>query len=100
MNLQNPFIGTNRYKGCQWSKRRAKRSTVNISDNPPPGTYDIQTEIGRIDPYDEYVREMARLFSYVPRSLEANELRILKEVNKYCWVAVYFLKVAGKYTLK
>ncbi|KAK9732068.1 Sperm-tail PG-rich repeat [Popillia japonica] len=67
------------YKGCQWSKRRAKRTTTDISKTPAPGTYNIETSIGKIDSRDEYVREMARLFSYVPRTLEANELKLLQE---------------------
>lgn len=35
-----------------------------------------------MDPRDEYVREMARLYSYIPRTLEANELRIVREVSR------------------
>ncbi|KAI4465435.1 shippo-1-related [Holotrichia oblita] len=67
------------YRGCQWSKRRAKRTTTDISKTPAPGTYNIETGFGKIDTRDEYVREMARLFSYIPRTLEANELKLLQE---------------------
>ncbi|GJQ70540.1 putative sperm-tail PG-rich repeat protein [Trypoxylus dichotomus] len=74
-----PFLTTNRYKGCEWSKRSAKRSIPNVNSNPPPGSYNIETEIGRYNLRDEYIREMARLYSYVPRILEANELKILRE---------------------
>nr|XP_022901360.1 sperm-tail PG-rich repeat-containing protein 2-like [Onthophagus taurus] len=67
------------YRGCAWSRRYSRRDTVFDNGLPGPGSYNIPYKIGVFNERDERVREMARLFSYVPRYLDAIEMRVIKE---------------------
>ncbi|XP_019870743.2 sperm-tail PG-rich repeat-containing protein 2-like [Aethina tumida] len=67
------------YRGCKWSKSKTKRFDYHLSENPGPGAYELQIPK---DPQQEAIedyRQMARLFSYLPRYLDQQEMRQLRE---------------------
>lgn len=79
--LQEPCFNSKKYKGCKWSASRSKREMFQISTNPPPGIYEVNYK-KPLNSKDEEFREMARRFSYLPRYIEAESLRIKAQVNR------------------
>lgn len=73
------WLTTRLYKGCYWSCRTSKRSTFKPNGNPSPADYCINLDCCKSSERDEYVRAMARLFSYVPRYMEAEEMRLMSD---------------------
>ncbi|KAJ8958928.1 hypothetical protein NQ318_019698 [Aromia moschata] len=67
------------YRGCKWSNRSSKRSPPKVDETPGPGAYDVQLPKCRKTREEDEFREMARLFSFVPRFTEAQQLRVQKE---------------------
>ncbi|XP_018568558.1 sperm-tail PG-rich repeat-containing protein 2-like [Anoplophora glabripennis] len=66
-------------KGCKWSSRTGKRPFYETVPGPGPAAYDVELPKYRKRAEEDEVREMARRFSFVPRYLEAQELKYLKE---------------------
>ncbi|KAB0797255.1 hypothetical protein PPYR_08249 [Photinus pyralis] len=69
---------TNKYhKGSWWSKSNIVRFPKQVSATPGVGAYNIQGDCACEE--NEGYREMARLFSFLPRFTEAEMLRVARE---------------------
>ncbi|XP_017778545.1 PREDICTED: sperm-tail PG-rich repeat-containing protein 2-like [Nicrophorus vespilloides] len=65
------------YKGCTFWKSGSRRGMKYESDTPSPGEYDARIK-KLFNVRDEYVREMARLYSYVPRFVDAEQKKQIR----------------------
>lgn len=89
-----PFWNCKVYKGPQWSKSKSKRKIGEGKEGVGPGAYDLSKECCKtFSEQDEYYRSLAKQFSFVPRYIEAQELRAIAEVINLVKLFVYtFIK--------
>ncbi|KAJ8977156.1 hypothetical protein NQ317_015479 [Molorchus minor] len=67
------------YRGCKWAQRTSQRDPPPPDVTPGPGAYDVQLPSCQKREEEDEVREMARRFSFVPRFIEAQQLRFQRE---------------------
>lgn len=67
--------------GHAWSASKSKRNSFKISNNPGPADYDVKFDFKCVNHQDEEYREMARLFTFLPRYIEAKQLETISEVS-------------------
>ncbi|CAH1118028.1 unnamed protein product [Phaedon cochleariae] len=68
-----------RYKGCKWSQRTSKRSFTNPKAGPGPADYDVRLPECARDVENDKFREMARLLTFLPRFLDAQDMKLRRE---------------------
>nr|XP_023024471.1 sperm-tail PG-rich repeat-containing protein 2-like [Leptinotarsa decemlineata] len=67
------------YRGNKWSKRSGKRFIYAADDSPGPGSYNVKIPACTRDVKNDEFREMARLLTFVPRFLDAQEMKLKRE---------------------
>nr|CAI5863040.1 unnamed protein product [Callosobruchus analis] len=66
-------------EGNRWSASRTRRKFYDVQDTPGPADYQVKHVKCLREQKDEEFREMARLLTYIPRYLDAQEMKAKSE---------------------
>nr|CAH7721668.1 unnamed protein product [Callosobruchus chinensis] len=65
--------------GSRWSASRSRRKFYDLQDTPGPADYQVKQVKCHRNQKDEEFREMARLLTFIPRYLDAQEMKAKAE---------------------